>query len=55
MTIVNGYQSLCNIMDVKGNLLTMYNLKRSVFLCNFIEYYALKIKNAKGFKELLYY
>ena len=35
------------MVDAKGHLVSMHNLERSGFQCNFMEYNALKIKTAK--------
>ena len=43
----SDYGSLYDIVDAKGHLLSMHELERSGYQCNFIEYNALKIKTAK--------
>ena len=49
---LNGYRSLYDIVDVKGHLLSKYDLEKSGFSCYFIEYNALKIKTAQTIGNL---
>ena len=48
-----NYRSLYDIVDVKGHLLSKYDLEKSGLPCSFIEYNALKIKTAKTYGNIL--